>query len=267
MASIHPTAIVDPAADIGHEVAIGPYCVIEGEVRIGDGSQIGPHVHIQRYTTLGKACQVHAGTVLGGDPQDRKFKGERSYLEIGDRNILREHVTLHRARGEDAKTLLGNDNMIMAYCHVGHNCIIGNHVMMANYTGISGHVIVEDRATISGHVGVHQFVRIGGLAMVGGCSKVVQDIPPYMTADGHPCKVYGLNKVGLERNGFSSKVRSELRQAYKLLYRSDLNLSQAMEAVANQIEPSDELDSLMKFLERIRLGYGGRQLQSPPMPG
>ena len=261
---IHPTAIIDPSAEIGTDVQVGAGVIIGAECRVGDGTALEPHVYLQPYTRLGRECRVHSGAVLGGEPQDHKFKGERSFLQIGDRNIIREFVTIHRARGEDEATVLGDDNMVMAYCHIGHNCAIGSHVMMANYTGISGHVEIEDRVVISGHVGVHQFVRIGRLAMIGGMSKVVQDVPPFMIADGRPCKVYGLNVVGLRRNGILPGVRAALKQAYKYLYRSEMNLTQAMEAITGEVEPSVERDYLLEFLDRVRFGSGGRANQQPP---
>jgi UDP-N-acetylglucosamine acyltransferase len=258
---IHETAIVDPQAVLGSGVKIGPFCVIGADVIIGDGTVIDTHVVIEPFTSIGKDCQIHSGTVLGGKPQDRKFKDERSYLRIGDRNILREYVTIHRATGEGNATVIGDDNMLMAYCHVGHNCTFGNNIMMANNVGISGHVIVEDRANFGGMTGVHQFVRIGKLAMLGGFSKVVQDVPPFMIADGRPMKVYDLNIVGLRRNGVPAKVRSELKQAYKLIYRMDLNLSQAIESIENDIDPSPERDYLLDFIRSIKFGYAGRQLE------
>jgi UDP-N-acetylglucosamine acyltransferase len=261
--AIHPTAVIHPSVELGEGVEVGAGVIIDRDVQIGDRTRIDPHVVIQPFTRLGCDCHVHSGAVLGGPPQDHKFKGERSFLHVGDRNILREYVTIHRARGEDERTILGDDNMIMAYCHIGHNCLVGNNVMMANYTGISGHVVVEDRVMICGHVGVHQFVRIGRLAMIGGCSKVVQDIPPFMIADGRPCKVYGLNVVGLRRNGILPRVRAALKQAYKYLYRSDMNLAQAMEAITAEVEPSVERDYLLEFLDRVRFGYGGRGNDQP----
>lgn len=261
---IHPSAIIDPSAEIGKDVQIASGVVIGANVQVGDGTVLEPNVYLQPYTHLGLNCHVHAGAVLGGEPQDHKFKGERSFLHIGDRNIIREYVTIHRARGEDERTLMGDDNMVMAYCHIGHNCTIGDHVMMANYTGISGHVEIEDRVVISGHVGIHQFVRIGRLAMIGGMSKVVQDVPPFMIADGRPCKVYGLNVVGLRRNGILPGVRAGLKQAYKYLYRSEMNLSQAIEAITNEVETSVERDYLLEFLDRVRFGFGGRGNQPPP---
>jgi UDP-N-acetylglucosamine acyltransferase len=186
--TIHPTAVVDSSAELAPDVAIGPYCVIGRDVVIGRGTRLESHVVIEPYTTLGEECQVRQGTVLGGPPQDHKFRGERSYLVIGNRNIIREFVTIHRASGEDEATRIGDDNMIMAYCHVGHNVWLGNGIIMANQVGMSGHCLVEDRVVFGGIVGLHQFVRIGKFAMIGGMSKVVMDVPPFMLADGRPAK-------------------------------------------------------------------------------
>ena len=260
---IHSTALVDPSAEIGQGARIGAYAVIGGNVRIGDGTRIDPHVVIECNTTLGKDCKVMSGVVLGGAPQDYKFKGEETYLHIGDSNVLREFVTIHRASGEGEATVIGDNNMLMAYCHIGHNCKIGNDITMANYVGISGHVLVEDRVVFGGIVGVHQKVRIGKLAMLGGLSKVVQDVPPFAMADGRPAKVCDLNVIGLRRAEVSSKVRTDLKQAYKLLYRSDLNTSQALEAIESELEPSDELQYLIDFVRNVRSGFGGRQLEAP----
>ena len=258
---VHPTAIVDPTAELGSGVKIGAYSIIGPHVVIGDGTIIDPHVIIEPWTTIGNDCHICSGAILGGAPQDNKFKNERSFLKIGDRNVIREFVTIHRATGEDNCTVIGNDNMLMAYCHIGHNCKIGNGIMMANQAGISGHVIVEDKVVFGGMVGVHQFVRIGKLAMIGGYSKVSQDIPPFMLADGRPTKVYDLNKIGLRRNGVPPKVRAGLRQAYKLLYRSGLNLSQAIETIESEVEPSPERDYLLEFVRNIKFGFAGRQLE------
>lgn len=260
-ALIHETAIVHPQAILGAGVEVGPFCVIGSDVVIGDGTTMESHVVIEPFTTIGRDCRIWPGALLGGKPQDRKFKDERSYLRIGDRNIIREYVTIHRATGGENATTIGDDNMLMAYCHVGHNCSLGNGIMMANMVGISGHVSVEDKAVFGGMVGVHQFVRIGRLAMLGGYSKVVQDVPPFMIADGRPMKVYDLNIVGLRRSGVPAKVRSELKQAYKLIYRMDLNLSQAIESIENDIDPSPERDYLLDFIRSIKFGYAGRQLE------
>ncbi len=260
---IHPTASIDPSAQIGDDVEIGAFTVVGEDAVIGNGTRLRPHVVIEAYVTLGSGCDVFSGAVLGGIPQDRKFKGEKSFLVIGDNNIIREHVTIHRAAGAGNQTLIGDNNLIMAYCHVGHNCLIGSGITMANMTGISGHVEVEDRANFGGFVGVHQFVRIGKLAMIGGYSKVVQDIPPFMMGDGRPCKVLDLNVIGLRRSGVSSPVRGDLKQAYKLLYRSQMNMSQALENIENEVNPSVERDYLLDFIRNIRFGSNGRQLDAP----
>ncbi|MHB0912503.1 MAG: acyl-ACP--UDP-N-acetylglucosamine O-acyltransferase [Armatimonadota bacterium] len=257
---IHETAIIDPSAEIGEGVEVGAYSIIGRDVVIGSGTVVAHHVVIDPYTTIGRDCQISSGAILGGNPQDQKFKGEKSFLIIGDRNILREHVTMHRATGEGNVTRIGDDNMLMAYCHVGHNCTLGSNITMANTVGISGHVEVESRVVIGGMVGVHQFVRIGKLAMVGGYSKVTQDVPPFMMVDGRPMKVYDLNVIGLRRSGVTANVRSGLRQAYKLLYRSNLNHSQAIETIENEVEPSPERDYLLEFVRSIKVGYGGRQM-------
>ena len=201
--------------------------------------------------------------MLGGAPQDKKFHGEDSYVRIGDNNTIREYVTIHRASGEGETTILGNGNMLMAYCHVGHNCKIGDNITMANYCGVSGHVIVEDKVVFGAYAGVHQKVRVGQLAMIGGMSKVVQDAPPFAIVDGRAAKVCDLNVIGRRRNNVSPKVRCEIRLAYKLLYRSNLNTSQALEAIEREIEPSEELDYLLDFIRSMREGFSGRQLEAP----
>jgi UDP-N-acetylglucosamine acyltransferase len=261
--SIHTTAIIDPSTELGEGVEIGAYSVIGPNCTIGAGTTIGPHVVIEEFTTIGKECHIRAGTVLGGPPQDLKFKGERSYLRLGDRNQIREYVTLHRATGEEAATTIGDDNLIMAYVHVGHNCHIGNHVMLSSYAGLAGHITVEDYVIMGGMVGVHQFVRVGQRAMLGGYSKVVQDIPPFMLADGRPADVLDLNARGLRRAGIKPDARSGLRQAYKLLYRSNMNFTQALEAIEEEIEKTPELEYLIEFIQRIQSGSSGRQDEAP----
>ncbi len=260
---IHPTAVVDPGAQISEDAEIGPYSVIGENVVIGAGTRVRAHVIIEPFVTLGANCDVFSGTVLGGIPQDRKFKGETSHLIIGDNNVIREHVTIHRAAGADTETRIGSDNLIMAYCHIGHNCTIGSGIMMANMVGLAGHIEVEDKVIFGGFVGVHQFVRVGKMAMVGGYSKVVQDIPPFMMADGRPCKVLDLNVIGLRRAGVSAKARADLKQAYKLLYRSDMNMSQAVEMVEAEVPSGPECDYLLGFIRKIRFGSNGRQNDAP----
>jgi UDP-N-acetylglucosamine acyltransferase len=206
---------------------------------------------------------VRAGAVLGGPPQDRKFKGEESYVRIGDRNLIREYVTIHRSTGEGQATTIGNDNLVMAYVHVGHNCIIGSDTMIASYVGLSGHITVEDGVVMGGMVGVHQFVRIGRLAMLGGYSKVVQDVPPFMLSDGRPADILELNVRGLRRAGVGTATRAGLRHAFKLLYKSNLNRSQALIAIEEEIPPNPELDYLVEFIKRIHDGSSGRQDDNP----
>jgi UDP-N-acetylglucosamine acyltransferase len=260
---IHPTAIIDPSTEIGERVEIGAYTVVGADCTIGDGTVLGPHVVLEEFTRIGRDCQVRAGAVLGGPPQDHKYRGERSYVRIGDRNLIREFVTMHRATGEESATVIGDDNLIMAYVHIGHNCQVGSGTMMANNLGLSGHVTVEDGAVLGGLVGVHQFVRIGRLAMLGGYSKVVQDVPPFMLADGRPADVLDLNVRGLRRAGVAAAARATLRQAYKLLYRSNMNVSQALEAIEEELEPNKELGELVAFMRRIKSGSSGRQNDRP----
>ncbi len=261
--SIHPTAVIDPSSELGSGVSVGAYSVIGPNCVVGDRTVIGPHVVLEEHTHIGKDCQVRAGAVLGGPPQDHKFKGERSYVRIGNGNLIREFVSMHRATGEEQATVIGDDNMIMAYVHIGHNCVVGNHTMISSYVGLSGHILVEDGVVMGGMVGVHQFVRVGKLAMLGGYSKVVQDVPPFMLADGRPADVLELNVRGLRRAGIKPGVRAQLRHAYKLLYRSNLNLSQALEAIEEEVEMGEEISYLVEFMKSISLGQQGRQFDRP----
>jgi UDP-N-acetylglucosamine acyltransferase len=261
--AIHPTAIVHPSAQIGGDVEIGAYAIMGEDVVIGDGTIIHPHVMIYPHTRLGKRNEVFFGAALGGLPQDRKFKGERSYLTIGDGNQIREFVTLHRATGEDRATVIGSDNLLMAYAHLGHNCVVGSGVMMANAAMVGGHSKIDDRAVIGAMVGLHQFMRVGELAMIGGYSRVVQDVPPFMMAEGRPSQVVGINAVGLRRAHVPDAVRSDLKTAHRLLYRSDLNLSQALERIRAEVNSSREITVLVDFLSHIKDGRVGRQLDRP----
>lgn len=261
--SIHPTAVIDEGAYLADNVTVGPFCTVGEDVQIGEGTRLESHIVVLPGTRIGKNCTMWSGAVLGGPPQDHKYKGEKSLLILGDNNILRECVTLHRSVGEGVATRIGNDNMFMAYAHVGHNCEIGNGNTISSYVGLSGHVLLEDNIVIGGMVGVHQYCRIGKLAMVGGVSKINQDVPPFMLADGVTARVLDLNKIGLRRYGVPPSVRSTLRQAYKLLYRSDLNLSQAMERIEEELESSEELDYLLAFMRGTQSGFGGRGNEKP----
>jgi UDP-N-acetylglucosamine acyltransferase len=232
MANIHPTAIISPSAKIAAGVGVGPYTVIEDDVVIGDGCEIASHAVIKQFTTLGRGNRIFEHAVLGGSPQDLKFKGEKSRLVIGDDNLIREGVTLHRASGAGEATVIGSRNFLMIGCHVAHNCVIGDDNIFANEVALAGHITVEDHVFLSNGVGCHQFVRLGRYAMVGGKSKVVQDVLPFFTTDGNPPRVRGLNAVGLRRAGFSTDERHALKKAYQILFRSGLALEDALGEMA-----------------------------------
>jgi UDP-N-acetylglucosamine acyltransferase len=254
---IHPTAIIHPKAELGQEVSVGPYAVIEEHVRLGDGTSVGPHAVIEGWTTIGQHCDIGSGAVIGGAPQDLKYRGQRSFLHIGDHTCIREYVTIHRSAEEDGATIVGSHAFLMAYTHVAHDCRLGDHVIMVNYAGLSGYVEVEDRAFISGHTAVHQFVRIGYLAMISGASRVVKDIPPFMIAEGNPTRIRGLNVVGMRRLGLAPQVRAEIRRAYRLLYRSGLNISQALERMRQERCTGNEVQRLITFVEGAKRGICG----------
>ena len=260
---VHPTAIVAPDAEIGQGVYVGPYSLVESGTRLGDETRLDSHVVVRSGTSIGKRCRIWPHAILGGDPQDVKYHGEETFLEIGDDNIFREMVTIHRATGEGEKTIVGNDNLLMAYAHIGHNCVIGSNVMLSNSCGLSGHVTIEDKTVVGGFVGVHQFVHIGKMCMIGGLSKVVQDVPPFCTCDGRPAKVHGLNIRGLRRNGVNAETRNNVGNAFKLLYRSGLNTSQALERIHAEVPRSETLDYFINFVERVRGGRLGRQDETP----
>lgn len=258
--AIHPTALVDPAAELGVDVEIMPFAIVEAGVKIGDRTQIGPHAVIKRWTTVGPDCLISAGVVLGEPPQDRKYRGEETYLIIGSGNQIREFVTLHRATGEGESTVVGDNNMIMAYSHAGHNVRIGSHCSIANAVQIAGHCVIEDYANIGGITGLHQFVTIGTMAMIAAMSGVRRDCPPYCIVEGMPAEVRSLNVIGLERRGVSAEVRSDLRKAFRLLFRSEYNTSEALQAVAEQVPMGPEVQRLCESVRLTAEGNMGRQL-------
>jgi len=258
---IHHAAIVHPRAQLGKGIAIGPYAVIAEDTVIGDGTVIGPHVLVERYTHIGRDCTIFFGAALGSAPQDHKFKGERSYLRIGDRNLIREYVTIHRATGEDEATVVGNDNLLMNYCHFGHNCKVGSRISVANAANIGGYCVIEDDANVGGMVGIHQFATIGRLAMVGGMSRISQDVPPFCIVEGNPAIPRGLNSVGLRRAGVPPESRAALKQAFRLLYPSGLNTTNALERILRDLPQTDEVRYLVAFVQAMRLGTSGRRLQ------
>jgi len=254
---IHPTALVDPTAELGAGVRIDAYSVIHPRVRIGDGTWIGPHVLLEQDTELGRDCRVSAGAILGGSPQDRHFSGERSRLRIGDRVILREYVSLSRATGDGAETVVGDDTEMLAYSHAGHNCRIGRGVLITNMCQIAGHVVIEDRAVLGGMVGIIQRAHVGSLAMIAGFSRVVQDVLPYMLVSGNPIRTVATNRVGLERAGIPRSTRESLRRAHRLLVRSGLDLAHALARIEAEIEPSPEITHLLEFIRASRARGAG----------
>ncbi|MFH1867592.1 MAG: acyl-ACP--UDP-N-acetylglucosamine O-acyltransferase [Candidatus Omnitrophota bacterium] len=251
---IHNTAIVDPKAELADDVLVGPYAVIKANVRIGSGTSIESHCVINEYTAIGKDCKIFSGAIIGSVTQDKKFEGGKSFLEIGDNNIIREYVTINRGTEENSKTIIGNDNLLMAYTHIAHNCIIGNSVTIANCGTLAGHVIIEDNAIIGGLGGIHQFVKMGSFSILGGHSKLVQDLPPYFMADGHPAKVFGINSLGLERAGTPDDVKDGLKKAFKIVYSMKLNTKNALKRIKEEIPPSKEISNLISFIESSQRG-------------
>jgi UDP-N-acetylglucosamine acyltransferase len=251
---IHPTAIVDPFARIGRRVKIGPYSIIGAHVDVGDGCIIGPRVLIEGHTTIGKNNVFHHGASIGSGPQDLKYEGQTTYLEVGDDNIFREFVTANSGSGNGGTTRIGSRCMFMAYSHVAHDCVLGDGVILANSVNLAGHVIIDDYATIGGVTPVHQFVSIGRYAFIGGGSRIERDIPPFVKAAGNPTQVYGINSIGLERHGFSSEKRAMIKRMFNVLYRSELNVSQVLEHLKNGDFEDPEREWLVRFLENSERG-------------
>jgi len=255
MAKIHPTAIVDPAAELAKSVTVGPYSIIAGKVVVGPDTAIGPHVVIKEYTSIGARCRIFQFAALGEIPQDLKFAGEVSQLVIGDDNTIREFATMHRGTaGGGGVTRVGNGNLFMAYSHVAHDCLIGNGVIMSNAATLAGHITVEDKAILGGFVAVHQFSRIGRHAFIGGASAVARDVPPYTTAVGNRAKLVGLNLVGLKRSGLADAALQALRQAYEILFHTDLNTKEAIARVRQDVPACPEVDHLLRFVESSERG-------------
>jgi UDP-N-acetylglucosamine acyltransferase len=251
---IHPTAVIHPKARLGTDMEIGPYCVIGENVQLGDRCQLLSHVVIDGMTTVGSANRFFPFACIGLQTQDLKYRGGICSVAIGDNNTFREYATVHASTFEGAKTVVGCHGNFLAYTHIAHDCQIGHYVIISNVGTLAGHVIVEDRAVIGGLAAVHQFVRIGKMAMIGGCSKVVQDIPPFMIADGHPAEVRTVNKEGLKRNGLPEETQACLRSAFKILFRSGLNLNAAVERLQNEIPPSAEVKYLIEFVQNSERG-------------
>jgi UDP-N-acetylglucosamine acyltransferase len=245
---IHLTAIVQPGAELGEGVSVGPYSIIGPRVRIGDRTRVASSVLIEGETTIGAENRIFHGAALGSVCQDLKYRGERTFVRIGDRNTIREFVTINSATGEGESTVVGNDCLLMAYVHAAHNCVIGDHVVLANAVNLAGHVQVRDFASIGGVTPVHQFVRIGGYAFIGGGSRIPQDVPPYLKVAGNPAQPAGINAIGLRRRGFTVEQRALIKKAYVILYRSGLNTSQALERIAGELPRTPEIETFIDFI-------------------
>jgi len=258
--SIHPTAIVDPGAELGEGVIVHPFTLIEGGVQIGDRCEIGPHAVIRTGTRMGPGNRVTIGAVIADFPQDLKFHNEPTYVHIGADNHIREYVTIHRATGEGNSTVIGDGNMLMAYSHVGHNCVLGNSIMLANVVQLAGHTVVEDFVVMGGLAGTHQFTRIGTMCMVAARAGVRRDAPPYMLMEGDTARPLTLNLVGLRRRGVSAEAIAALKLAHRLIYRSDQNVTEAIALVRQEVPMLPEVQRLIEFLEHVPEGRHGRQL-------
>ncbi len=252
---IHKTAIVGSGAEISPGVEIGAYSIIGDEVRIGQDTVIAPHVVVKGPCVIGNRCRFFQFSSIGEIPQDLKYHGERSELIIGNENVFREFVTINRGtEGGGCKTVIGNNNLLMAYSHVAHDSILGNNIVLANSANLAGHIRIDDNAIVGGLVGVHQFVHIGSCAMIGGVSGVSKDVPPYTLAAGHRCRLRGLNLTGLERQGFSDDVITELKHAYRILFRSGLNLQKALQKIEEEKLNSKEVKALFEFVKNSKRG-------------
>jgi UDP-N-acetylglucosamine acyltransferase len=251
---IHPTAIISPDADIAPDVEIGAFVIVGEGCTISAGCVISPRATLERNVTLGASVRVGIGTIIGGPPQDLKYAGEETTVEIGEGTVIREYVTINRGTAHSFKTTVGNNCLLMSYVHIAHDCDIGNNVILSNLVQLAGHVTIEDKAIISGLSAVHQFARIGHHSFIGGMSRVSKDIPPFLKAVGNPVKLYGLNTIGLQRSGMEEETIRELKRAYRLLFRSDLNVTQAIERAQTEIEPLPEVRELIRFVEASERG-------------
>lgn len=252
---IHPTAIIEPTVELGADVEIGPFVYLGGEARIGAGTRVHHHASIEGNTVLGEGCEVFPYCSIGMKSQDLKYKGGNPGVRIGDRNVFREYVSVHAATSDGDFTTVGSDNTILAYSHVAHDCQLGNHIVTSNSVGLAGHVIVEDHVTLGAVCGVHQFCRIGAYAMVSAYAKVVQDIAPYFIADGQPAVIRAINKIGLERKGFTPEQLDRVKQIHRVLFREGLNRTQALEKLGQNAQAtSDEIQRVLVFAGKSERG-------------
>ncbi len=251
---IHSSAIIHPKAQIGAGCEIGPYCVIGEHVTLGDGCKLHSHIVIDGHTKLGKENDIFPFASIGLKSQDLKWKGGLTRLEIGDRNTIRECATIHSATGDGDATIIGSNNVLLTYVHIAHDCRLGNGIIMSSFAGLAGHVVIEDNVVLGGYVAVHQFCRIGKLSMVGGCSKLRQDLAPFMLADGSPAETHTINKIGLERHGVSEEAHNALRQAYKIIFREGLTIPNALAKIEKELPPLPEVQYLAQFVRTSERG-------------
>lgn len=253
---IHPTALIDPGAEIAGDASIGAFAIVGPGCQVGEACVIGARATLERNVHLARDVKVGSGSILGGDPQDLKYRGEETSVEIGEGTTIREYTTINRGTSHSLKTSVGRNCFIMSYVHFAHDCHVGDNVIISNGTQLAGHVVVDEFAGISGVVAVHQFVRIGAHSYIGGCSRVAKDVPPYLKAVGNPVKLYGLNSVGLQRRGFSDDTLRELKRAYRMLFRSEMNVRQALESARAEIEQTPEVRRFLDFIEQSQRGIG-----------
>ena len=254
MSLLHPTAIIHPRAQLGIDCEVGPYCVIGENVILGDRCKLHPHVVVDGHTRMGQGNELFPFAAIGMKTQDLKYKGGSPRLEIGDHNVFREGVTVHCATNDGDATVIGSHNLFIIQAQVAHDCILGNHIIMSGFAGLAGHCVVEDQAIFAGYVAVHQFCRIGRLSMIGGCSKIVQDVPPFMIVDGNPGETRTINKVGLERNGISEAAQAALKQAYKIIFREGLTITNALAKVESELPALAEVQHLVRFIRASERG-------------
>ncbi len=252
--TIHPLAVVSPGAELGENVTVGPFCTVGPHVRLGDGVTLRSHVSVDGHATVGAGCEIWPFASIGGKTQDLKYKGGAPRLVVGENTVIRECATLNCATFDGGETRVGSKCLIMAYCHVAHDCVVGDRVIMANNATLAGHIVVEDDVILGGLTGVHQFVRIGRMSILGGYTKAVKDVPPYMMADGDPLKVYGPNKVGLERHGVSPEAQQALKQAYKIVFRTDLRVAEALARIEAELAPTSEIRNFVEFIRNSERG-------------
>ena len=259
---IHPTAIISPKATLEEGVQIGPYSLVGEDVHIGRGTVIGPHVQIEKWTTIGEECKIFFGATIGNESKDLKYGGWRSYVKIGNRNTLREYVSITRSSFEEGATIVGDNNLLMNWVNLAHDTVVGSRIIMANFVSLAGHVVIEDDVRLGAHAALHQYVRVGKMAMAGGVSKIVQDIPPFTLSAGQPARVRGLNRIGIRTSQINplSQLTPEalaaLKKAFRILFRSGLPLRHAITQVREELEPTPEVEYLLQFIEASKRGIG-----------